>query len=197
MFTGIIQATGNISHIQPMGKDSRFVFNTGKLDLSDMKPGDSIAVNGACLTIIEKGEHSFVADLSRETLKLTTFSGLEIGAPINLEKAMQLSDRINGHMVSGHVDGMGTIIEKTDEGRSIRYRIQVPDELVRFITKKGSIAVDGVSLTVNEIEENIFSVNIIPHTLDETIFSEYETGTRVNIEVDLIGKYVEKLLLGE
>ena len=193
MFTGIIQAIGNIEHIETMGDDSRYTFKSGKLDLSDINTGDSIAVNGACLTIIEKNENTFVADLSRETLNLTTFSGLNIGSKINLEKAMQLSDRINGHMVSGHIDGIGSIKNKTDEGRSFRYDIQVPETLTRFIARKGSIAIDGVSLTVNDVNEDIFSVNIIPHTLEETIFSEYQAGTRVNIEVDLIARYLEQL----
>ena len=193
MFTGIIQAKGSIAHIEMMGDDSRFVFNTGKLDLSDMGLGDSIAVNGACLTIIEKGENSFSADLSHETLNLTTFSDLHIGSPINLEKAMHLSDRINGHMVSGHVDAIGTVIEKTDDGRSICYDVQVPTALIKYIAKKGSVAVDGVSLTVNDVNQDMFSVNIIPHTLEETIFSEYKVATKVNIEVDLIARYLEQL----
>ena len=193
MFTGIIQATGEISHIEAMGDDSRFTFKTGKLDLSDMSLGDSISVNGACLTIIEKNKNYFVADLSRETLKLTTFSSLQTGSAINLEKALQLSDRINGHMVSGHVDGIGQVKELNDEGRSIRYEIEVLSSLTKFIAKKGSIAVDGVSLTVNDVNENSFSVNIIPHTLEETIFSEYKAGTKVNIEVDLIARYLEQL----
>lgn len=193
MFTGIIQAKGKISHIASSDGDGRFVFKTGTLDLSDMEIGDSIAVNGACLTIIEKEMYSFTADLSSETLKLTTFSDLEIGSSVNLEKAMQLSDRINGHMVSGHVDGIGVVIDKTDEGRSIRYQIKIPEALVRFVSKKGSIAVDGVSLTVNDVNADVFSVNIIPHTLEETIFSEYTVGTKVNIEVDLIARYLEQL----
>ncbi len=193
MFTGIIQATGKISQIENMGEDSRFVFNTGKLDLTDMKLGDSIAVNGTCLTIIEKSEYSFTADLSRETLNLTAFSDLDVGSSINLEKAMQLSDRINGHMVSGHVDGIGCVKSKTDEGRSFRYDIQVPSSLIKYIAKKGSVAVDGVSLTVNDVNADMFSVNIIPHTLEETIFSEYEVGTKVNIEVDLIARYLEQI----
>ena len=194
MFTGIIQATGNITRIESMGDDSRFIFNTCELDMTDLNIGDSIAVNGACLTIIEKESHSFVADLSQETLSLTTFSNQDVGARINLEKAMQLSDRINGHMVSGHIDGVGEILEKIDEGRSIQYQIKVPEELVRFISKKGSIAIDGVSLTVNQVENDCFSVNIIPHTLSETIFSDYEAGTKVNIEVDLIARYLAQLI---
>lgn len=194
MFTGIIQSTGNISSIEEKGDDSRFVFNTGKMQLSDMTLGDSISVNGVCLSIIEKEENSFSADLSKETLNLTTFSFLKAGARINLEKAMMLSDRINGHMVSGHVDGVGRIVKKVDEGRSIKYTIEFPVELKQFISKKGSVSIDGVSLTVNEIENNTFDVNIIPHTLSETIFSEYDVGTMVNIEVDQIARYLEQII---
>ena len=194
MFTGIIQATGSIISIEAKGDDSRFVFNTGKLDLTDMSLGDSIAVNGACLTIIEKENNSFIADLSKETLDLTTFCILQEGARVNLEKAMMLSDRINGHMVSGHVDGIGKVIDKSDEGRSIRYTIEVRNNLLKFISKKGSVTVDGVSLTINEVNNKSFGVNIIPHTLTETIFSDYEINTQVNIEVDLIARYLEQLL---
>tara|TARA_R110002072_G_scaffold54332_3_gene142604 strand:+ start:19306 stop:19896 length:591 start_codon:yes stop_codon:yes gene_type:complete len=195
MFTGIIQTTGEISAIDAHDSDSRFVFNTGNMDLTDLKVGDSIAVNGACLTIIDKGADSFAADLSNETLKLTTFSKLGIGSRINLEKAMQLSDRLNGHMVSGHVDGIGQVIDLTGDARSVRYTIEIPATLSRYLSKKGSVTVDGVSLTINTVERNTFSVNIIPHTLSETIFSGYEAGSRVNIEVDLIARYLDQLIV--
>lgn len=194
MFTGIIEATGSIFAIEEKGDDSRFVFNTGKLSLSDMNLGDSISVNGVCLSIIEKDEYSFSADLSKETLSLTTFFNLKADSRINLEKAMMLSDRINGHMVSGHVDGVGKVINKVDEGRSIKYTIECPDELKKFISKKGSVSVDGVSLTINNVNNNVFDVNIIPHTLSETIFSEYDIDTKVNIEVDQIARYLDHLI---
>lgn len=194
MFTGIIEATGSVSAIEEKGEDSCFVFNTEKLSLSDMKLGDSISVNGVCLSIVEKDEYSFSADLSKETLSLTTFSILKAGSRINLEKAMMLSDRINGHMVSGHIDGIGKVLNKTDEGRSIKYTIEFPEELNKFISKKGSISIDGVSLTVNDVNNNTFDVNIIPHTLSETIFSEYDIDTRVNIEVDQIARYLDQLI---
>jgi len=195
MFTGIIQTTGKINAIEPHGADSRFVFDTYNMDLSDLSVGDSIAVNGACLTIIYKSDNSFAADLSNETLKRTTFSKLEVGSSINLEKAMQLSDRLNGHMVSGHVDGIGNILDLDDDARSVRYTIEVPKALSRYLSKKGSVTVDGVSLTINSIEGNTFSVNIIPHTLSETIFSEYAAGRQVNIEVDLIARYLDQLIV--
>lgn len=194
MFTGIIETTGSILSIDQKDKDSRFVFDTGSMNLEDMKIGDSIAVNGTCLSIIEKTEHSFVADLSGETLNLTTFSNLKEGDLVNLEKAMMLSDRINGHMVSGHVDGIGKIVSQQDEGRSVKFEISFPASLKKYVSKKGSVTVDGVSLTVNDVNENVFSVNIIPHTLSETIFSEYTAGTGVNLEVDQIARYLEKLI---
>ncbi len=194
MFTGIIQTTGNISAVEEKNDDSRFVFNTEKMELSDLSLGDSISVNGVCLTILEKTENSFSADLSKETLSLTTFSELNAGARVNLEKAMMLSDRINGHMVSGHVDGIGKIIMKVDEGRSIKYTIEFPAELNKFISKKGSVSIDGVSLTINNVNKNTFDVNIIPHTLTETIFSEYDIETMVNIEIDQIARYLDQLI---
>lgn len=194
MFTGIIQTTGSISAIEQHDGDCRFVFNTGNMELSDLALGDSIAVNGACLTIVEKSNDSFAADLSKETLALTTFSALKIGSRINLEKAMLLSDRINGHMVSGHVDGIGEIIKKDEAARSIRYTIKIPSTLNKYLSKKGSVTVDGVSLTINAVDGNTFAVNIIPHTLSETIFSEYAENTRVNIEVDLIARYLDQLI---
>lgn len=147
------------------------------------------------MTIIEKDNNSFAADLSNETLELTTFSKLGVDSSVNLEKAMQLSDRLNGHMVSGHVDGIGKVLDMDEDARSVRYSIDVPPALNRYISKKGSVTVDGVSLTINVVEGNTFSVNIIPHTLSETIFSEYEIGNQVNIEVDLIARYLDQLIV--
>ncbi len=194
MFTGIIQATGSIASIKTNDNDSRYVFNTGNMELDDVEIGDSIAVNGTCLTVLEKNKNGFSADLSNETLNLTTLSKLKQGSRLNLEKAMMLSDRINGHLLSGHIDGIGKIMELNDEGRSIRYQIELPEELTKYVAKKGSIAVDGVSLTINEVSGNYFNVNIIPHTLSETIFSDYRIGTLVNIEVDLFARYLDQLI---
>ncbi len=194
MFTGIIQATGKILEIKQTEGDARFVFDTGKMDLSDMAIGESIAVNGACLTIIDKETHQFNADLSKETLKLTCFSKMQEGSAVNLEKAMQLSERINGHLVSGHIDGIGLIKQIRQDARSTQYDIQVSMALMKYIAKKGSVTVDGVSLTVNETGEDSFAVNIIPHTIKETIFSDYNQGSWVNIEVDLIARYLEQML---
>ncbi len=194
MFTGIIEAMGSIESITTHAEDSRFVFQTGQLDLSGMDIGESIAVNGACLTIIERTANTFSADVSVETLDLTCFKSLAQDAVVNLERAMQLSDRINGHLVSGHVDGVGKISSLVDDGRSVRYEIELPRDLTRFVSKKGSITVDGVSLTVNEVNNNIFSVNIIPYTMKETIFQHYQVGSHVNIEVDMLARYVAQLI---
>ena len=195
MFTGIIQAIGNISKIDSNGPDSRIVFKAGKMKLDDVKIGDSISVNGACLSITEKTKDSFSSDLSSETLSLTTFIEMRANSKVNLEKAMNFSSRVNGHLIAGHVDGVGVIKEMKNDGRSILILIEFPEELEKYISKKGSIAVDGVSLTINGTKENTFSINIIPHTLSGSIISEYNIGTKVNIEVDLIARYLEKLVV--
>ena len=195
MFTGIIQAIGNISKIDSNGPDSRIVFKAGKMKLDDVKTGDSISVNGVCLSITEKTKDSFSSDLSSETLSLTTFIEMRTNSKVNLEKAMNFSSRVNGHLIAGHVDGVGVIKEMKNDGRSILILIEFPEELEKYISKKGSIAVDGVSLTINGTKENTFSINIIPHTLSGSIISEYNIGTKVNIEVDLIARYLEKLVV--
>lgn len=195
MFTGIIQAIGNISKIDSNGPDSRIVFKAGKMKLDDVKIGDSVSVNGVCLSITEKTKDSFSSDLSSETLSLTTFIEMRANSKVNLEKAMNFSSRVNGHLIAGHVDGVGVIKEMKNDGRSILILIEFPEELEKYISKKGSIAVDGVSLTINGTKENTFSINIIPHTLSGSIISEYNIGTKVNIEVDLIARYLEKLVV--
>ena len=195
MFTGIIQAIGNISKIDSNGPDSRIVFKAGRMKLDDVKIGDSISVNGVCLSITEKTKDSFSSDLSSETLSLTTFIEMRANSKVNLEKAMSFSSRVNGHLIAGHVDGVGVIKEMKNDGRSILILIEFPEELEKYISKKGSIAVDGVSLTINGTKENTFSINIIPYTLSGSIISEYNIGTKVNIEVDLIARYLEKLVV--
>jgi len=194
MFTGIIETVGSIELIEDIGSDKRFVFNTHKLDLSDVNSGDSISVNGVCLSVVELQENGFSADVSVETLSCTTFNELTAGDKVNLEKALQLSSRLSGHMVSGHVDGKGSIHQKYADARSERFEINFPIELGKYICKKGSICVDGVSLTINDVDKSIFSVNIIPHTLEETIFSEYVEGKQVNLEVDIVARYLESLV---
>ena len=195
MFSGIIQAIGNINKIDSNGLDSRIVFKTGKMKLDDVKIGDSISVNGVCLSITEKTKDSFSSDLSSETLSLTTFEEIRANSKVNLEKAMNFSSKVNGHLITGHIDGVGVIKEMKKDGRSILIIIEFPGELEKYIPKKGSIAIDGVSLTINGTKENTFSINIIPYTLSGSIISEYNIGTKVNIEVDLIARYLEKLLV--
>jgi len=197
MFTGIIEAIGSIVLIERIDSDKRFVFNTESLNLSDVKLGDSISVNGVCLSVVELQVTGFSADVSVETLSCTTFNEFETGEKVNFEKALLLSSRLSGHMVNGHVDGKGIIQKKTADARSERFEIKFPAELGKYICKKGSICVDGVSLTINEVDEATFSVNIIPHTNEETIFSNYVEGKQVNLEVDIVARYMESLISHE
>lgn len=197
MFTGIITAVGTLTALHSRGGDIRLSIATGRLELGDVQPGDSIAVNGVCLTVIEHSGRGFQADVSRETLERTTFGGVQAGTPVNLEKALTPSTRLGGHLVSGHVDGIGTVTDWRPDGRSWRLRIQAPDALARYIAEKGSICVDGVSLTVNRVDGAAFELNIVPHTLVHTTLADCQTGRRVNLEVDLIARYLERLLLGE
>lgn len=196
MFTGIIQSIGTIKNMQSKGGDMRLSINTGKLDMSDVNLGDSIAVNGVCLTAITFDSKSFSADVSNETLALTSLGQLSHGSEVNLEKALTLQDRLGGHLVSGHVDGLGEVLEQTNDGRSVRFHIKAPDEIAKYIADKGSICVDGVSLTVNKIEGSIFTLNIVPHTIEETIIKHYSPGKKVNLEVDVIARYLERLITG-
>ena len=197
MFTGIIQAIGEIAVLQPRGSDMRAYVRTGRLDLGDVQPGDSIAVNGICLTAVELPGDGFWADVSGETLECTTFGGFEPGRKVNLEKALTPTTRLGGHLVSGHVDGVGEVVKRWPGGRSERFRLRAPAGLARYIAAKGSICVDGTSLTVNAVDGAEFELNIVPHTLRETIMEGYRAGTRVNLEVDIIARYLERLLLGE
>ncbi|WP_456415259.1 riboflavin synthase [Thiolapillus sp.] len=197
MFTGIIQATGKITSIKDQGGDIRLGIHTGKLDLSDVALGDSIAVNGVCLTAVELPGDGFVADVSRETLSLTSLGELAGGSPVNLEKALTLASRLGGHLVSGHVDALGKVISREEDARSVQFVVEAPAELAKYIVHKGSITVDGVSLTVNGVNGARFELNIVPHTLQETIMGSYRPGSKVNLEVDLVGRYLERLLLGD
>lgn len=194
MFTGIIAALGQLKSLESRGGDIRLHIDPAKLDLTDVKLGDSIAVNGVCLTVVEMASRSLQFDVSQETLQRTSLGQLKTGSEANLEKALAVGDRLGGHMVSGHVDGLGEVISKTASARSWQYKIKAPAELERYIAEKGSITIDGVSLTVNGVFDGGFDINIIPHTLEETIIKHYQTGTRVNLEVDLIARYLERLL---
>lgn len=197
MFTGIIQAVGKVIALQPRDGDLRLRIHTGKLDLADVRLGDSIATNGTCLTVVELTGDGYWADVSRETLAFTTIGEWRVGAAVNLEKAMLPSTRFGGHIVSGHVDGIGEVISRSADARSIRFTLRAPKELAKYIAHKGSICVDGVSLTVNAVNGTDFELNIVPHTAQETTFAAYAVGSRVNLEVDVIARYLERLLLGE
>lgn len=194
MFTGIIQALGSIARVEPRGGDARLYVETGTLDLSGASVGDSIAVNGVCLTAVELGNAYFGADVSAETLARTTLGGLGLRAPVNLELALLPTTRLGGHLVSGHVDGVGEIVAREKEARSVRFTIQAPPPLGRYIAEKGSICVDGISLTVNAVEDARFQVNIVPHTLESTTLGGARVAQKVNLEVDVIARYLERLL---
>ncbi|HVC28840.1 MAG TPA: riboflavin synthase [Gammaproteobacteria bacterium] len=194
MFTGVVQTVGKVRAIEPRSGDVRMHIHAAGLDMKVMKIGDSIAVNGCCLTVIEKLPEGISVDASLETLELTTLAAFQSGTPVNLESAMTLSTPMGGHMVSGHVDGVGVVQGRREDGRSLRFDIEAPVGLAHYIARKGSICVDGVSLTINAVEAHSFQVNIIPHTLEHTIMRDYRTGTRVNLEVDLIARYLERLL---
>ncbi len=197
MFTGIIEAVGTVSALQSRGGDLRVSIRSGQLDLSDVKLGDSIAVNGICLTAVALPGDGFVADVSGETLRRSAFVDLQLGSRVNLEKALTPTTRLGGHMVSGHVDGVGELLSLNNDGRSVRMRIQAPAELAKYIAEKGSITVDGVSLTVNAVDGKRFDLNIVPHTMQETTLVDFAVGQRINLEVDLIARYLERLLLGD
>lgn len=194
MFTGIIEAIGRISDIQPKGTDTRLRIHTGKLSLDDVQLGDSIAVNGVCLTVIELPGDGFWADVSGETLSKTTLGSAQKNTSVNLEKALTPTTRLGGHLVSGHVDGIGEVVLRENAGRSIHFRIRAPQSLARYIAQKGSICVDGISLTVNAIDNDVFDLNIVPHTLTETTMSDFQPGRHVNLEVDIIARYLERML---
>ena len=197
MFTGIIESIGSIRSLTPKGGDVRVYVETGKLDLGDVKLGDSIAVNGVCLTAVELPGDGFWADVSRETLDCTAFDDLKSGSRVNLENALTPTTRLGGHLVSGHVDGVGEIVSRSDNARAIQFRLRAPSELAKYIAHKGSITVDGTSLTVNQVDGAEFELTIVHHTLAETIMADYRPGRRVNLEVDLLARYLERLLLGD
>ena len=196
MFTGIIEALGEIKRVEEQQGDVRLTVATANLDLSDAQLGDSIAVNGVCLTAIELTKGQFVADVSNETLSATTMGNVKAGTVVNLECALQAQTRLGGHMVSGHVDGVGQVIERKSDARSIRFSFSMPKQLARYVAQKGSICIDGISLTVNTVDDSSFSVNIVPHTLEMTTLGRRQVGDSVNLEVDVIARYLERLMMG-
>ena len=194
MFTGIIEAVGTIAAIEERQGDMQLYIRTAELDLADVKLGDSIAVNGVCLTAIDLPGDGFWADVSRETLAHTRFPALKQGEKVNLEKAMMPSSRMGGHIVTGHVDGVGEVLSRADDARSVRFVVRAPANLKRYIAGKGSITVDGTSLTVNAVNDDCFELNIVPHTVQETIIGDYSAGRQVHLEVDIIARYLERLV---
>jgi riboflavin synthase len=193
MFTGIVQDVGKVASLTPRGGDVRLAIRVGTMDLSRTTIGDSICVQGCCITAISLSGDTFEADLSRETLGLTTLGGLAVGSTVNLEPALRAGDALGGHLVSGHVDGLGAVVSQTTDARSTRVVIEAPRDLARFIARKGSITVDGVSLTVNEVEGPRFGINLIPHTLEVTTLGGLVPGAAVNLEIDQVARYVERL----
>lgn len=194
MFTGIVQDLGRVEAREMHGVDARLVISTKQLDLKNAAIGDSISVQGVCLTVTSLTGDSFSADVSHETLSLTTLGQLEVGSAVNLEPALRAGDRLGGHLVSGHVDGVAHVASTGRDGDSLRVQVTVPGDLARYIAKKGSVTLDGVSLTVNEVEGSTFGVNLIPHTQLVTTLGQLQPGTRLNLEVDQMARYVERLV---
>ena len=197
MFSGIVQAVGTVERLESIGGDTRIGIRCGGLALDDVAVGDSICVAGVCLTAVEIRAEGFAADVSIETLSRTTLGSLRAGSGVNLEKSLRLADRLGGHLVAGHVDGTARVIAVEADARSQRWRFEIDPSLARYVAAKGSICLDGVSLTVNEIEANRFGVNLIPHTIEVTTFRDKAAGDAVNVEVDLVARYLERLMLGE
>jgi riboflavin synthase len=193
MFTGIVQGVGTVRAIVPRDGDVTIVFDTGDVGLHDVPTGGSIAVNGVCLTATSRDGASFAADVSRETLSLTTLGRWHVGTRVNVEKALLAGQALGGHYVTGHVDGVGQVVSRHDDARSVRMTFRVPPELARYVARKGSICIDGVSLTVNGVDGECFDVNLVPHTLEVTTLGALESGSPVNLEVDIIARYVERM----
>jgi len=196
MFTGLVEAVGKVVSIENRGDESRMTFASTSIGLNDAQLGDSIAINGVCLTVVSKTDEQFAADVSAETLSCTTLGALKPGSHVNLERALLPTTRLGGHMVSGHVDGVAHVTSIKPQGESVIIAFEVPSQLSKYIASKGSICVDGVSLTTNTVSENGFEVNIIPHTQQQTIIGEYSQGSQVNVEVDVVARYLERLLQG-
>ncbi|GAA4892239.1 riboflavin synthase [Ferrimonas pelagia] len=194
MFTGIVEAVGTLRKLEHRSGDLKVTVATGGLPLDDVKLGDSIATNGVCLTVVSLGADHFVADVSAETLALSNFTQYSVGTRVNLERAVMPTTRLGGHLVSGHVDGVATVVSRESRGRAIEYWLQAPAELGRYLPHKGSVTIDGISLTLNEVDGARFRLTIVPHTATETTLTEKHAGDRVHIEVDLLARYLEKLM---
>lgn len=197
MFTGIVESMGTLVSKTDVGGDCRLVIDTGDLSLAGCGTGDSISISGACLTMLDPDEHRFTADVSQETLSLTILGKLDEGANVNLELAMGLHDRMGGHLVTGHVDGMARLVSRHEDARAERFEFEVPASLAKYVARKGSVCLDGVSLTVNEVDGSHFSVCLIPHTMEITTLGQLQPGDKINLEVDLIARYLERLMAPE
>ena len=195
MFTGIVEAVGEVATLDLRGGDARLRIKTNHLDLSKIQLGDSIATNGVCLTVASLFDDGYESDVSSETLSVTSVSSWHVGTKVNLERALTIDMRLGGHLVLGHVDGIGEVVDLNPDARSWCFRIRAPSGLAKYIAQKGSITVDGTSLTVNKVEDAEFELNIVPHTLEHTAIESYQVGSLVNLEVDVIARYVERLLL--
>jgi len=196
MFTGLVRAVGTVREMRRAHDAARLSIDSGSLDLAQAAPGDSIAVNGVCLTVVELPTGGFAADVSAETLRCTTLGALARGARVNLEPALRVGDALGGHLVSGHVDGVATLLRREPDGESVRMWLEAPASLARYVAHKGSVCLDGVSLTVNSVQAGRFSVNLVPHTLAVTTLGEWQAGQSVNLEVDLLARYLERLVSG-
>jgi riboflavin synthase len=194
MFTGIVQGVGTVRALTPRGGDVTIVIDTGGVSLAGIELGGSIAVAGVCLTATRFDAGSFDADVSRETLSLTTLGDWLVGSRVNLEKALLAGQALGGHYVTGHIDGVGEVVSRKEDARSVRMEFRVPPELARYVARKGSICIDGASLTVNGVTGDHFDVNLVPHTLEVTTLGRLQPGSRVNLEVDIIARYVERML---
>ncbi|TVZ40687.1 riboflavin synthase alpha chain [Alteromonadaceae bacterium 2753L.S.0a.02] len=197
MFTGIVETIGEIVSLEKRSGDVRLQVRAASMSWGDVDLGDSIATNGVCLTAVALPGDGFVADVSVETLSLTTVGQWQAGSNVNLEKALTPQSRLGGHIVSGHVDGIGEVVKREPDARSERFTLRAPKALAKYIAHKGSITVDGTSLTVNQVSGDQFELNIVPHTLERTIIGDYRPGTKVNLEVDVIARYLERLLMGD
>ncbi|OOF28024.1 riboflavin synthase [Salinivibrio proteolyticus] len=197
MFTGIIEAIGRVERLTRRGQDMTLTIDSGELDLCDVKLGDSIATNGVCLTVVALSATGYSADVSSETLARSSLGHLSVGDKVNLEKAMLPTTRFGGHMVAGHVDGLGEVTSVNQTGRAWEYWIRLPSELAKYVALKGSITVDGISLTVNDVNGSAFKLTIVPHTAEQTTIQTFAPGRKVNIEVDVIARYLERLMLGD
>ena len=197
MFTGIIEAVGKVQSVRQAGGDVRLSIDAAGLDMNDVKLGDSIATSGVCLTVVDFGAHWYAADVSLETISRTSLSSWKTGTRVNLEKALLPTTRLGGHLVSGHVDGLGEITLARQDARSLYFEVKAPDALAKYMAEKGSITVDGISLTINHLNGALMSLNLVPHTATQTTINDWQVGTKVNLEIDVLARYLERLLMGD